>query len=138
MTKIILFVLALFSISLTMKPQDIASLKKEDIEGRWVETERIIYDSIHKINEFQDTYIFKDNMLFHKGEAKEGLILFNVVGRYTVGGDSVVIIYKDFAHPKANSQKFKKLTFKVLSFNKNEMLVSAKDYDFEYKMRLKK
>jgi hypothetical protein len=101
-----------------------------------VETKRIDGDSIKEIMEYPDTYIFKDNMIFYKGEASEGVILFNVAGRYTVEEDIVTIHYRDYARRNASQQKAKKLVMQILSHHENEMTVLVKDYDYEYKMVL--
>lgn len=126
-------------IPLSLKSQDI-KLSDSDIVGRWIEVSRIEGDNETEITEFHDTYVFRDNGLFHKGEAAEGIILFNITGRYSVEEDIITIVYKDYISRDASSQKAKKLIFKVLSLSgeKNEMLVSVQDYDYEYQMKLKR
>lgn len=133
---IILFIIA---IPLSLKSQDI-KFTESDIVGRWIEVARIEGDSEKEITEFNDTYVFRDNGLFHKGEAAEGIILFNITGRYLVEEDVITIAYKDYISRDASSQKAKKLIFKVLSLSgeKKEMLVSVQDYDYEYQMKLKR
>lgn len=113
---------------------------EKDIVGRWIEIKRIVGDSIQNFTEHQDTYVFRSNQIFHKGEAAEGVIIFNITGKYSVKGDTISIIYKDYLNRMSSRQKAKETTFKVLSYDKvtNELLVEAKDYDFEYQMLLKK
>lgn len=138
MRKTIIFTILFISFSMTVKSQDSILLKKEDVAGRWIEAQRIFGDSVRHINEYQDTYIFRDNMVFHKGEAAEGVILFNITGRYTIEGDSVIVLYKDYIRSNAKNTEAKKLIFKILSLENGQMLVSVRDYDFEYRMVLKK
>lgn len=120
------------------RSQDNRPLTKDDIEGRWTEYKRIEGDVERQIGEYADTYIFRENMVFHKGEASEGIILFNIAGRYTIEGDSIVISYRDYIEKNASKQEAKKLILKVLSRSGDEMLVQVADYDYEYKMILKK
>jgi len=133
-----IIILLISSFPLVMKSQDTVSLIKEDIVGRWIETKRIEGDNIKEITEYHDTYIFRDNMIFHKGEASEGVILFNITGKYTVEEDSIIIFYRDYIKKNASSEDAKKLVFKILSLEGDEMLVSVQDYDYEYKMVLKR
>lgn len=138
MKKYILLIIVGLSFVQTTKSQHSFFLEKEDIVGRWVESKRVEGDSVKVISEYADTYIFKDNGLFHKGEAAEGVIVFNITGKYTVDGNSVEVLYKDYIQRRATAQPAKKITFKVLSCAKDEMTVLVQDYDFEYKMILKK
>lgn len=137
--KVVIF-LFFCSFSLFIKSQDKVSISKEDIAGRWMEFKRIEGDNITEIREHPDTYIFRDNMVFHKGEAAEGVIIFNITGRYTVEGNLITIFYKDYLKKNASAEDFKKLVLEVLSLNedKTEMLVQVNDYDYEYQIELKK
>ncbi|MDH6307666.1 hypothetical protein M2451_000115 [Dysgonomonas sp. PFB1-18] len=113
-------------------------LALEDISGRWIEWARIEGDSVRLSGDFADTYIFRDNMVFHKGEASEGVILFNVTGKYTIEGDSVKVFYRDYLNKRASRQPAKQLILKILSKSKDELRVAVIDYDYEYKMILKR
>ncbi|MFV0419259.1 MAG: hypothetical protein ACK5KT_11085 [Dysgonomonas sp.] len=137
--KIIIF-LFFCSFSLFIKSQDKISVQQEDISGRWMENKHIEGDNVIEIAEHPDTYIFRDNMVFHKGEAAEGVIIFNITGRYTLEGNLITIYYKDYLKKNASAEKAKKLVFEVLSLNedKTEMSVLVHDYDYEYKMELRK
>lgn len=137
--KIITF-LFFCSFSLLIKSQDKVSVSQEDISGRWMEFRRIEGSSITEITEHPDTYIFRDNMVFHKGEVAEGVIIFNITGRYTVEDNLITVFYKDYLKKNASAESAKKLVFEVLSLNKDktEMQVLVHDYDYEYKMELKK
>lgn len=119
--------------------QDSNTLDKY-ITGRWIEVTRIEGDSSFNITTHQDTYIFRKNNLFHKGEASEGIILFNITGQFFVEQDTISIIYKDYTNKKTSSENAKEITFRILSINKekNEIHISVKDYDYEYEMILKK
>ena len=121
---------------MAQEPTD--SLKLEDIAGRWVEYQRIEGETVYQAGEFPDTYIFRETMIFHKGEAAEGVILFNIAGRYTLNADSITIYYQDYLQKNASKMKPKILVFKVLEQKEDEMTVLAIDYNYEYKMVLKK
>jgi len=138
MKNIVIIILLTLLFPSTIISQDNPPLSKEDIVGRWVEYKRIEGDNEKLIGEYADTYIFRENMIFHKGEASEGVILFNVAGKYTIEGDSVVIFYRDYIEKNASKRDASKLILKVLSRTDNEMLVLVSDYDYEYKMVLKK
>lgn len=117
--------------------QEPSVITKNDIVGRWIEFQRIQGDSVQLISQNPDTYIFRDNMIFHKGSAAEGIIIFNITGKYTIEGDSIIVSYRDYMRRRATAQKSKELIFKVLSKSSNEMEVIVHDYDYEYKMILK-
>lgn len=131
-----LIVLFLCSLSVFAKAQD----KINHITGRWMESKRIDGDSIVEITEHPDTYIFRENMIFHKGEAAEGIIVFNITGRYTVAENRITVFYKDYLKKGADKEDAKKLIFEILYINedKTEMEVSIQDYDYEYRMILSK
>lgn len=137
-----LLVIALFlSFTQLIKSQDslfVQSFRKENIVGRWVEAERTEGEKTKPAGEFPDTYIFRDNMVFHKGEAAEGVIVFNITGKYEMEGDLITIYYNNYLLNKANRLKPKKIQFKILSVSDDEMYVMVKDYDYEYTMLLNK
>ena len=136
MKKYILLTILFFSIPTIVKSQDSIPSLKERIVGRWIETSRIEGENVKTINEYADTYIFKDNMVFHKGEASEGVILFNIAGRYMVENNDIVIYYRDYMQKNASNKKAIKLVFKVLTLSENKMHVIVQDYDYEYQMVL--
>lgn len=137
-----LLVIALFlSFTQLIKSQDslfVQSFRKENIVGRWVEAERTEGEKTKPAGEFPDTYIFRDNMVFHKGEAAEGVIVFNITGKYEMEGDFITIYYNNYLLNKANRLKPKKIQFKILSVSDDEMYVMVKDYDYKYTMLLNK
>jgi len=135
--SILLFILFITTLSCYSQETTIP-VTKENITGRWTEIKRIEGENTYYSGEHPDTYIFRDNMIFHKGESAEGVILFGVTGKYSVDGDSIIIVYKDYTEANAGKQDFKKLIFKVLSLYDNEMLVLVNDYDYQYKMLLGK
>jgi len=136
MKKYILLTILVFSIPTIVRSQDSIPSLKERIVGRWIETSRIEGENVKTINEYADTYIFKDNMVFHKGEASEGVILFNIAGRYMVENNDIVIYYRDYMQKNASNKKAIKLVFKVLTLSENKMHVIVQDYDYEYQMVL--
>lgn len=109
------------------------SFNKEDIAGRWVEDKNML-DSL----DYPYTYIFRENMVFHLGEAHEGVILFNIAGKYTVKGDLIDVVYFDFVQGSAQSRKARHIQFKIQSIENDKMILRAKDYDYEYDIILKK
>lgn len=135
-----LIVLFLCCLPVFAKSQNCVNISKEDISGRWMDLKRINGDSIIEIAKQPDTYIFRDNMVFHKGEAADGIIVFNITGRYTVEDNRIIIFYKDYLKKDADKEDAKKMTFEVLYINedKTEMEVLVQDYDYEYRMVLNK
>lgn len=141
MRKYLLVIVLFLSFTQLIKSQDslfVQSFRKENIVGRWVEAERTEGEKTKPAGEFPDTYIFRDNMVFHKGEAAEGVIVFNITGKYEIEGDLITIYYNNYLLNKANRLKPKKIQFKILSVSDDEMHVMVKDYDYEYTMLLNK
>lgn len=141
MRKYLLVIVLFLSFTQLIKSQDslfVQSFQKENIVGRWVEAERTEGEKTKPAGEFPDTYIFRDNMVFHKGEAAEGVIVFNITGKYEMEGDLITIYYNNYLLNKANRLKPKKIQFKILSVSDDEMHVMVKDYDYEYTMLLNK
>lgn len=141
MRKYLLVIVLFLSFTQLIKSQDslfVQSFRKENIVGRWVEAERTEGEKTKPAGEFPDTYIFRDNMVFHKGEAAEGVIVFNITGKYEMEGDFITIYYNNYLLNKANRLKPKKIQFKILSVSDDEMHVMVKDYDYEYTMLLNK
>lgn len=133
MKKFIFIVLLLSCIQLIK-----AQFPKEDIIGRWIEAERILNDSTTIVVEDGNTYIFRENMIFHKGESSEGVIFFNIAGVYDIEDNRIKITYKDYAYHNSNKQNFKLMEMKIINITEDEMLVSTQDYNYEYSMLLKK
>lgn len=141
MRKYLLIIVLFLGFTQLIKSQDslsIESFRKENIVGRWVEVEHTEGEKTKPAGEFPDTYIFRDNMVFHKGEAAEGVIVFNITGKYEMEGDFITIYYNNYMLNRVNRQKPKKIQFKVLSVSDDEMHVMVKDYDYEYTMLLNK
>ena len=139
MRKYLLIIVLFLGFTQLMKSQDslsVQSFGKENVVGRWIEVERTEGEKTKAAGEFPDTYIFRDNMVFHKGEAAEGVIVFNITGKYEMEGDFITIYYNNYLLNRANRMKPKKILFKVLSVSDDEMHIVVKDYDYEYKMLL--
>lgn len=109
------------------------SFNKEDIIGRWME-EKTEDDSLN----YPYTYIFRENMVFHLGEAYDGMILFNITGKYTVKENLINVIYFDFVQGNTQSRKARHIQFKIQSMDNDKMTLRAKDHDYEYDIMLKK
>lgn len=122
----------------TLKSQESIPLYRDDVVGRWVEQKRIEGDKVTESGEYADTYIFRDTGVFHKGEASEGVILFNITGRYKIEDDTISILYADYLKNKEARKEFEVLLFKVLSISDDSMSVSVTDGNKEYKMILKR
>ncbi|MDR0825127.1 MAG: hypothetical protein LBN74_08545 [Prevotella sp.] len=107
------------------------TLSKEDITGRWVEVKETD-------NKYPYTYIFRDNNIFHLGEASEGIILFNVAGKYSIQGDSINVVYYDFLEGSARNRIARQVSFKVISIDNGVMTTLVTDYGYSYKLVLRK
>jgi len=133
MKKIILLLTALFAFIVCR-----GQISEKEILGRWIEKERIDSDNVITIPDSPDMYFFKENHIFHKGQAIENLVIFNITGKYEIDGDSVTITYNDYTLNKAQRETPKIMVFKILSLTKNKMLILLQDYTYEYKLLLKK
>lgn len=133
---LIFFFLILFIQNL--KSQESVPLYRDDIVGRWTEQKRIEGDLITEVGDYPDTYIFRDTGVYHKGEATEGVILFNIAGRYKIEGDTISILCADYLQNKGGKTEFHTLLFKVLSVSDQNMTVSVTDGDRKYEMILKR
>lgn len=139
MKKYILFTFLSITLPLMTYSQNI-NFSDKDLVGRWIEIERIEGDQITEITTNNDTYIFRENLIFHKGESTEGLILFNIAGKYSVEDTFITIIYKNYTDKVTEKQKPNTLKLEVLSIDKskNELILNIKDYDYEYQIKLKR
>lgn len=139
MKKYILFTFLSIALPLMTYSQNI-NFSEKDLVGRWIEIERIEGDQITEITTNNDTYIFRENLIFHKGESTEGLILFNIAGKYSVEDTFITIIYKNYTDKVTEKQKPNTLKLEVLSIDKskNELILNIKDYDYEYQIKLKR
>ncbi|WP_165020729.1 MULTISPECIES: hypothetical protein [unclassified Dysgonomonas] len=136
---IFLFLLGLQNIRAQDVVNDTIRLQKTDIVGRWVEAKRIVNDSIIIEQAFPDHYIFKDDMVFHKGQASEGVILFNIGGRYRIEGDSIAVTYFDFIQNTTDSRVPQTVTFKVVSLSESEINAYVNDsQEGKYFIRLRR
>jgi len=134
-TTLIFFIASLL---VNVTAQEALPLKKEDIVGRWTELKRIEGENVKPAGDRGDTYIFREDMTFHKGEVSEGIILFNVAGRYEIKDNSVIIYYRDYIQKNAAKEKAKELIFNILEKSEKEIVVLVSDYSYQYKMVLKK
>lgn len=115
--------------------QDIL-LNREDIIGRWIEVKEV--NNKIESTEYPDTYIFRDNQTFHLGEASNGVILFNIAGKYSIEEDTVKIIYFDLTQSPSHNEKAKQMLLKVASINNDLIKVLVTDYDYSYPLILKR
>lgn len=125
----------IFCIQDVIAQDNIPSSLKENIVGRWFvfqSGDSIRADSVPAPSAI---YFFKDDTMFHIGEVNEGVILFNITGRYAVNDNIVEMTYRNYLHPDAGS---KSMTLIVHTIAKNEMVVSIKDYDYTYIAVLRK
>ncbi|NDV94228.1 hypothetical protein D0T84_04750 [Dysgonomonas sp. 521] len=136
MKKIILL-WSLWSLCLSVFSQD-TPLAIEKITGRWVEVKETDNTETYTEPEYPYTYIFRENNVFHLGEASDGVILFNITGKYTLLEDTINVIYFDLLHSKTGDRKARQISFKVLSLNNNIMRLLVNDYDYSYPLILKK
>lgn len=137
MKKFILF--CLLSISfLHLFGQDV-SYTKSDIAGRWVEIKETDKPGQYSETEYPYIYIFKDDYTFHLGESMDGVILFNITGKYLIEKNSIDITYFEFLQNN-NTKKLtqKKLSLQIRSIKNGIMTLYVSDYDFSYPLILKR
>lgn len=111
-------------------------LDRENIIGRWIEVKEI--NNKIENTEYPDTYIFRDNGTFHLGEASNGVILFNIAGKYTIEEDTIKIIYFDLIQNPSHNEKAKQMLLKATSINNDLIKILVTDYDYSYQLILKK
>lgn len=108
-------------------------INKEDIVGRWTE----VSDSTQtETNTY--TYIFRENMIFHLGEVHEGIIIFGITGKYTVNNNVVSVVYFDMLDGNAKDRTAHRISYEIISFDNDRMVLLAKDNDYDYKISLKR
>ncbi len=137
MKKAILFCLITFSF-LHIFGQG-ASYTKSDIAGRWVEVEETNKPEHYLEPEYPHIYIFKNDYTFHLGESMDGVILFNITGKYSIEKNGIDIIYFEFLQ-NSNTKKLtpKQLSLQITSLKNGIMTVYVSDYDFSYPLILKR
>lgn len=128
-----LLTIVLFLCNLSMYAQQ-DTINKEDIFGRWIEDTQLRPDSATP----HYTYIFRENMIFHLGEAFDGVIIFNITGKYTYENNSISVVYFDLINGNPKDRKAYYISFDVLSLENNKMTLLAKDSGYNYKIYLKK
>lgn len=107
----------------TIIAQEPVYLYRDDIVGRWIEYKRVV-DGVEKMSgEHPDTYIFRDNGVFHKGEAAEGVIVFNITGRYQIEDNRIKITYVNYLLNKTNRRPIT-LELDVLSISDEGMIAT--------------
>lgn len=130
--------LFLFSCAFLNMFSQSVSFSKEDITGRWTEVKEGDIPKQYTEKEYPYIYIFKDDNVFHLGEASDGVILFNITGKYTIESNTINVIYFDFLRSNAQSRKAKSISFKVISINDDIMTLLATDYDYSYSVILRR
>lgn len=132
MKKLSLILLQLFSFTGLLLAQ--AEVQKTnsvitqvDIVGRWQEIERTVDPNSSSAQDPLAIYIFKKDGTFHKGREAEGLILFDVAGKYKIEADTIHVLYFDFSRSQsAGSAKAKRMSMKVLSCSDDELNVAVR------------
>lgn len=143
MKKIYILFIALFIIGQNIlwaqEPIDSVILQKENIAGRWVEYERFVNENDTIMPASPYTYVFKDDMLFHRGSAANDVLIFNITGRYKVENDLVTVVYRDYMNHRPGANKDRTMTFRVIAWSDEQMTVKVKEpYAKEYLVILKK
>lgn len=96
------------------------AVTQSDIVGRWeIETDN---DSIRNGHPY--LYLFREDSTFHRGEVSDGVILFNIAGRYRMMGDSVEIRYRDYMAEHAKDEQDKRMIFMIHSISDGRMDVT--------------
>lgn len=102
-------------------------ITKSDIVGRWQEVERTLDPNNPLAQEPSAIYIFKEDGNFHKGRETEGLMLFDVAGRYEIKADTIHVLYFDFSRSQSTgSAKAKRMSMKVLNCSDDELNVAVR------------
>lgn len=137
MKKAILFCLITFSF-LHIFGQSV-SYTKSDIAGRWVEVKETDKPGQYLETEYPYIYIFKDDNTFHLGESMDGVILFNITGKYLIEKNNINITYFEFLQNN-NAKKImpKQLSLEITSLRNGIMTLCISDYDFSYPVILKR
>lgn len=135
--KKLIFIFILFIGNYTVFSQDILPLSVADINGRWIKVNEDA-ESSEDAGGGDYTYIFRENGTFHCGEIHEGVILFNIAGKYVLEGNLIKVVYFDFSQSKPSTPKPKHITFNVLSVSYDRLDILVQDYDYEYKIVLKR
>lgn len=116
-----------------------ASYSKSDIAGRWVEVKETDKPGQYLETEYPYIYIFKDDNTFHLGESMDGVILFNITGKYLIEKNNINITYFEFLQNN-NAKKImpKQLSLEITSLRNGIMTLCISDYDFSYPVILKR
>ncbi|MDR1706397.1 MAG: hypothetical protein LBR46_00160 [Prevotella sp.] len=134
MKKLLSIILLLCNLSLYSQNRII---NKEDIVGRWVEDISLKSDSNH-IEAHSYTYIFRENMIFHLGEIYNGIILFNIAGKYTLDNNIISVVYYDLINGNAKTRKAHHISYEIVSLKNERMILLTRDYNYDYKISLKR
>lgn len=130
MKKLSLILLQLFCFAGLLPAQSQKTdslLTQADIIGRWQEVERTLDPNNPLVEEPSAIYIFKEDGVFHKGRETEGLILFDIAGKYEVKSDTIHILYFDFSRSQSTeSAKAKRMSMKVLNHSDDELNVAVR------------
>ena len=138
-TLLCLFVTLQWVSAQDIVPIDSVILNTEHIAGRWIEKERFVNENDTIIPKLPYTYIFKDDLMFHRGVTTNDVLIFNVTGRYEVVGDLVTVIYRDYMNKRPGANKDRKMTFKILAWSEQQMTALVKEpYAKEYMVILTK
>lgn len=126
----------LFSLFIVFNSQAQRTYNKSDIVGRWAGGTELRPDST--IIEDRYTYIFKENDIFHIGEAFDGVILFNITGKYYIKEDTIYVSYLDMLGNRSMKNQLIELPLKITSISGDKMNLSVKDNNYEYNLFLNK
>ncbi|MFT3993125.1 MAG: hypothetical protein QM660_02365 [Dysgonomonas sp.] len=141
MKKIILFViLSVITLQIIHAQTNNPAITTDSVIGRWMEESRqnITTDSL--IEPAQPyMYIFKQDSVFHRGEVSEGVILFNITGKYTISDHIINIRYMDFSNKRPGKVKEKNMTFEIKEISKDTMIVVCNESRYKtYQLTLKR
>lgn len=131
--RIYILLISLFTIFSTQAQQ---TFSREDIVGRWVGGTELRPDS--SIVEDRYTYIFRENDIFHIGEAFDGVILFNITGKYYIKNNIIFVSYLDMLSDRKEKKQLIEIPFKIVTIKNNRMNLLIKDSNYEYNLFLNK
>lgn len=129
-TKLLtLFLLLYVTVAQASVPiNDTIILNTKHVEGRWI---------TEKKGEVQaEIYIFRDDNTFHKASDNGELLIFNIVGKYQLANDSIIISFQDYS--RSINPRVKKMYLQVIALSDEELNINKTEKNKTEFIRLKR